>query len=134
VAQFELNGIPAERRAVTTFAPPRPTLPRPRGLRVKRRQGKLLISWAKVPGATRYELAATSGIGFQRFASTGKHGFVMARIPPSAGGSVTVRALDRIRQSVTARARFRRLARPARKLKPLRRCHVAKRKVSCRKH
>ena len=59
VAQFELSGIPVERKMVTTFRPQSPLLKRPRRLRVTRRGSRVVASWRKVSGATRYEVTAS---------------------------------------------------------------------------
>ena len=44
IAQFELDGLPAERKTVARFRPPAPRLGRPRGLRVLRRGARLRLS------------------------------------------------------------------------------------------
>jgi hypothetical protein len=132
VAQFELQDLPAERRTVTSFRRPSPVLPRPRGLRVKRRKATLVVSWKRVAGATHYDVAATSGTGFQRFRTTKKRRLVL-KVPKTVAGRLTVRAADRVRQSKPAGRHFKRLRAPSRKLKPLGHCKVKKRKVKCAK-
>jgi hypothetical protein len=132
-AQFELQGMSAERLPVTTFRPPAPTLPSPRGLRVKRARTNVTISWKSVAGATLYEVGVTSKTGFQRFTTTRRQHLVVKQVPKSAAGAVTVRAIDRTRQSVTAAKPLRALAAPTRKFKRLGRCTVAKRKITCRR-
>jgi hypothetical protein len=132
-AQFELQGMPAERKVVTTFRPPAPGLAKPRGLRIKRsKKGPITISWRAVSGATRYEVAVTSPTGYQRFATTRKRRAVI-KLAKSVGGRVTVRALDAYRQSPVAAKSFKRLVRPTSRFRTPARCTVGKKKVTCRR-
>lgn len=97
-----------------------------------RRKGKRLhVSWRRVKGATRYEMAITTATGRQRYRTTRKPKAALRRIPKSTAGRVSVRAVDSLRQGRPAVKRFRRTARRRLNLRPLARCRV-KRKVVCR--
>ena len=112
-AQFELDGLPAERKTVARFKPPSPKLGRVRGLRVRRQGEALLVSWRRVAGAKRYEVvAATSGAG-QRVKRLRKASVRLKRIPRASSGIVTVRAVDSLREGRRARKKFRRAVRRA---------------------
>lgn len=130
VAAFTLAGIGAEERVVARFSPPSPTLATPRGLRVKRKGKALRVSWRPVPGATRYELSLQAGP--QRFAATKKHSLTFTKVSKSVAGSVTVRAVAKLRQSEVKRAKVRRAAKPKTKVGGLKHCTVKKKKVRCR--
>jgi hypothetical protein len=133
-AQISLQGLPAERITVAHFRPPPARLPRPRGLLVRRHKGTLSVRWRRVGGAKRYELAVTSRTGFQRFIESRSTRAKAKRIPLTAHGVVTVRAIDQMRESLTTAARFTQLASPQRKLTNLGRCTVRRRTISCRGH
>jgi hypothetical protein len=113
--------------------PASPTLGRPGSLRVTRHKTTLTIRWHGAAGATRYEIAVTSPSGYQRFFATAKHRLVVTRVPVAAAGKVTVRATDKLRQSLTTVRPFKRAAAPKRSLTPLPRCTVGKHKVTCRR-
>ena len=72
LAQFNLDGINAERKRVTTFKPQSPVLARPKGVKVvrKRKGGRVRVSWKKVSGATAYEVAVTPSSRRMVFART----------------------------------------------------------------
>ncbi|MEA2480953.1 MAG: hypothetical protein QOJ07_2875, partial [Thermoleophilaceae bacterium] len=94
VAKFELNGMAAEERTVTSFRPPSPVLPPAKGLRVRRAKGSALaISWRGVSGARTYEVAITASTGMQVFRTTKARGLVVKGIKTSVAGTVTVRAV-----------------------------------------
>jgi hypothetical protein len=131
VAQFTLAGLPAERVTVATYKPPPAQLPSPRRLRVTRHKTRLAASWRPVSVAKRYEVVVTSRDGFQRLATTRGHAIILKRIPLSAGGRLTVRAVDRFRQSVTTGAPFKRLAASRSAFGKLEHCKVRKRRISC---
>jgi hypothetical protein len=131
VAQFTLAGLPAERLRVASFRPPSPTLPRPRALRVIRHKRALVISWHPVHDAVSYQISVTSPTGLQRFATTLHHTFVLKRIPLSAGGTVTVRAVDQTRHSATTSSRFKALAAPPRAFHALGHCKLSRHKITC---
>jgi hypothetical protein len=130
-AQFELEGMPAERRVVTRFSPPSPHLGRPVRLRVRRSGTSLRASWRKVAGARRYEIALTTARGTQRRHTTRSPKTVLRRIPRSDAGRLAVRAIDGLRTGPPAKARVRRTARRATRFTPLQRCQV-KAKLVCR--
>ena len=132
-ARFELDGVPAERRVIARFKPPSPRLGTPRRLSVRRRPKALVVRWAGVRDATRYEVALTPSRGRQRFVTTRGRSLVLRRVPKTVRGSVSVRAVDRLRQGRTAKKRFRRAARPRRNVSSLPRCNVKRRRVSCRR-
>jgi hypothetical protein len=133
VAQFSLQGLPAERIVVATFRPPPPTLPRPQALRVTRHKSTLTISWRPVLDATAYEVAITSPSGLQQIVRTGRTSVVIRRLPAAIAGLVTVRAVDATRHSPVASARFRSIAAATRAIKPLGHCTVGRRKIRCRR-
>ena len=110
-ARFELNGLPAEERVVARYTPPSPQLARPRQLRVRRQRTRLRISWARVSGAARYEVAVTLSTGRQRFATTRRRTVVAGPVSRASAGSVSVRAVAKLRQGLPARTRFRATAR-----------------------
>jgi hypothetical protein len=133
-ARFELDGVPAEQKAVARFRPPSPKLGKPRGLRV-RRKGKsgLRLSWRGVKGAARYELAVTLSNGRQRFVTTRRRTALVKRIPKWHAGRATVRAVDKVRQGPPAAKRFKRIAPKRTNLTQLKRCRVNKHRVVCRR-
>ncbi|HVY77148.1 MAG TPA: hypothetical protein VG898_01425 [Solirubrobacterales bacterium] len=128
LAAFTLGGLSAEERVVTRFSPPSPLLSTPRGLRVRRKGTKVLVSWRPVPGAARYELSLLAGP--QRFATTKKPSLTFTKVRKSAAGSVTVRAVANLRQSEVRRAKVRRAGKT--KTGGLKHCKVGKKKVHCR--
>ncbi len=133
-AQFSLDGLPAERKVVTSFRPPALTLAVPRRLKVVRRKktGATTITWRGVAGASRYELAITSPKGFQRFVTTRKRRVVL-KLAKSLSGRVTVRAVGDYRQSRVAAKPLKRLAAPASRFRTPKRCSVGRKKVVCRR-
>ncbi len=133
VARFELAGIPAERKRVTTFKPQSPRLSKVRGLKIKRKGTRLIVSWKRTKGARRYEIAATMSGGRQRFATTRKRRAVIRRVPKYRRGRVTVRSVDDLRQSRPARKRFRATAKRPRTFRTLRKCKLVRRKGGKRK-
>jgi hypothetical protein len=134
IAQFELAGMPAERRQVATFTPQSPLLAKPQRVSVRRAKGdRLRVSWRKVPGATRYEVAGSLSSRRMVFATTKRGSATLKGVPRWLSGRVTVRAVDDLRQSKPAGPRFKRTARQPSPFRPLRKCRVAKRKISCGK-
>ncbi len=127
VAAFALDGIAAEQRDVTSFQPPSPVLPAPRGLRVRRKGTTVRVAWRRVRGAARYELSLLAGR--QRFATTRKRSATFKKVAKTAGGSVTVRAVASLRESPVSKAKVRRAAK--RKRGGLKRCTVKKKKFRC---
>lgn len=130
-AQFELEGMPAERRVVTRFSPPSPNLGRPARLRVRRSGTSLRASWRKVAGAQRYEVALTTARGIQRRKTTRAAKIVLGRVPRSDAGRLTVRAIGGLRTGPPAKARVRRTARRTTRFTPLPRCQL-RAKLVCR--
>ena len=119
MAQFELSRLPAERVTVARFAPPSPRLGRPARLRVRHPGTTVRATWARVPGATAYEVVVTTtGAGQRRLRVRGS-AVTVRRIPRSSSGRVTVRAVATMRQGTPANAGFRATARPATRLRPL---------------
>lgn len=131
-ARFELAGLAAERSFVARFAPPSPRLTRPRRLRVRRRATSLHVSWAKVPGARRYEVVASSSDEGSSMRRTRGQRAVIKGIGKSSAGRVTVRAVDRLRDGRPAKARFRRTAPRKTRFGPLGRCRAQRTKTVCR--
>lgn len=133
VARFALNGIPAEEKTLARYVPPSPTLGTPAGLRVTRGAGRLTLRWLPVPGATAYEVTVTTSDGSQRFATTRGRTTTVSGVAKSVSGRATVRAVDALRSGKTASATFKRTAAKAGgALKPLRKCTVGKKRVTCR--
>ncbi len=131
VAQFELAGIPAERKVVTTFKPQSARLARAKRVRVKRRGGTLRVSWRRVPGATRYEVAATLSSRRLVFKTT-RRTRVSLRVPRWFSGRVTVRAIDDVRQSAVAgRPRFKATRRQPSGFRRLFDCRLRMRTITC---
>jgi hypothetical protein len=112
VAQFTLDGLPAERLTVASFSPLRPRLPRPNEVRIVRHRTSLTATWRPVAGATRYEVVVNASDGTQRLARTRGHAIVIDHVVPSSAGTLTVRAIDTLRTGPTAMATFRRTAAP----------------------
>ncbi len=132
VAQFTLAGLAAERMTVAHFNPPKPELPTPRGLRVSRHKKKLTITWRAVAGATKYDVVLTDGTtGYQHLATTRHHTLQLTGVPLTVGGTVTVRATDQLRQSLTASAKVKRLSNPTSQFQKLGHCKLSKKKLTC---
>ena len=106
VAQFELDGLPAERRTVARFTPPAARLGRTHGLRLRHRGARLRISWRRVREARAYEVVVTPSGSRQRRIRTRRR-TLSIRLPKTNSGRVTVRAVDPQRQGRIARKRFR---------------------------
>ena len=124
-AQFELDGLPAERRVVASFAAPAAALSRPAALRVRRRGGTVHATWGAVSEAARYEVVATTAAGQQRVVRTRARRAALVGLPRWTGGRVTVRAVAGLRTSPTTGASFRRLERPRTRFRPLPRARRA---------
>jgi hypothetical protein len=105
-AQFELDGLAAEKRVVARFAPPAARLGRPGGLRLRRLGTALLVTWRGVSGASAYEVVANPSGAAQRTRRTRSRRLVLRGIPRSSSGRVTVRAVDQLRQGAAATAGF----------------------------
>jgi hypothetical protein len=105
-AQFELNGIPAERLTIAAFAPTSPRLARPRHLSVRRHRRTLVVRWARVPGAARYEVVTTIAGGRKQLVRT-RATSRRLRASPVDGGRVTVRAIAPQREGAPVTARFK---------------------------
>ncbi len=132
VAQFTLAGLPAERREVATFKPLTMHLARPKHVRVRHRGSRLAVSWRKVPGASRYEVAAAMASRRMVFAATAKRGVVVKGVPAWASGRVTVRAVDDVRQSdPSAGRRFRAVGLRPSPFRLLFSCRVGAKKIAC---
>ena len=99
-----------------------------------RREGTsgLRVSWRGVTGAARYQLAVTLSSGRQRFVTTHRRKILVKRIPKWDAASVTVRAVDKVRQGAPAAKHIKRTAPKRTNLRPLKRCRVKKRRVVCR--
>lgn len=108
-AQFELAGLPAERRTVARFAPPSTRLARPARVRARRRGKTMVVSWTRVPGATRYQVVTDLRNGTQRLTTTRRRRTTLRRIARSDGGRVRVRAVANMREGKPRAARFRAL-------------------------
>jgi hypothetical protein len=118
VAQFELDGLPAERRTVTTFSPPSTKLGALKGLKVKRSGPALKVRWKAVSGATRYQLVVTSSTG-QRTLTTSKRSAKVGGVPTWASGSVSVRALAPLREGRASSRAFKATTKPPTRLRKL---------------
>jgi hypothetical protein len=107
-AEFELNGLPAERLTVATVFPPSPTLGKPKGLSIRRHGTKLAVRWKRVAGATGYQVVTdTSCAGGQRTLAAKGHSAQVTGIPQYCAGRVHVRALARLREGRPASKSFR---------------------------
>jgi hypothetical protein len=132
VAQFALAGLPAERVTVAHYKPPAPQLPTPHGLHLTRRKKQMLVTWRPVAGAARYDVVVTDRrTGYQRLITSKRGSVVVGHLPLTVGGAVTVRATAQYRQSLTTRARFKRLAAPKSAFAKLAHCKVHKRSIKC---
>ena len=109
-AQFELAGLAAERKLVARFAPPSTSLGRLRGLRVRRAGTSLLVGWARVTDAQRYEVVLTTSSHGSRLRRTSARQAILRGVPRSSSGRVTVRAVAHLRAGPPASAGFRRTA------------------------
>jgi hypothetical protein len=133
-AQLELDGIPAERKTIASFRPPAASLKAPRGIKVKRGKKSIAVTWKRVIGAKRYEVAATSRTGYQKVIKTKTRRVIIKRVPATAAGLVTVRAVDTLRQSAPVGKKFKRIAAPKRLFERLGKCkRVSKKKINCGK-
>ena len=130
-AQFELDGLPAEKLTVARFSPPSPVLGAVRRLRVRRRGSSLAVSWRRVPGATRYEVVTTPTGGAVRMVTTRRTRTTVTRVPRTSSGRVSVRAVTELRAGRPASAAFRRTAARPSRFRPLPTCTAAAR-VVCR--
>jgi Concanavalin A-like lectin/glucanases superfamily len=118
-AQFELDGLPAEKRVVSRFAPPAALLGRPGGLRVRRLGTALRVTWRSVAGATAYEVVVSPSGAAQRTRRTRSRRLLLRGVPRSSSGRVTVRAVAQLRQGRAASAGFRATAARAPRFKRL---------------
>jgi hypothetical protein len=120
--QFELAGLPAERKTVARFAPPGARLARPARLRVRRRGTALRVTWARVPEAGAYRVVATPSGGAQKTIRTRARSVTVRAIAKSSSGRVSVQPVGRLREGPAASARFRATARRRTRFGPLPRC------------
>jgi hypothetical protein len=65
------------------------------------------VSWARVPGATRYELVSTLSGRPQRILRTRASAATLRRVPLTARGRISVRAVATLRQGAPVSARLR---------------------------
>jgi Concanavalin A-like lectin/glucanases superfamily len=107
VAQVEFDQVPAEPLTVARFAPPSPRLGRPSRLRVRRRGTRLHASWARVPGASRYEVVTTTSGGAQKLRTTRARRATVTGVARSSRGLLSVRAVAPLRTGPASRAAFR---------------------------
>ncbi len=129
-AQFELSGIPAERKTIASFRPPSIMLRAPRRIRVKR-GAKVRVSWRGVKGARRYQVVLRTSGGGTVFAATRRRRATLA-VPAWQSGRAYVRAVDSMRQSrPAAGGRFRARRKPPTAFRALTRCKVTKKKIRC---
>jgi hypothetical protein len=132
LAQFELSGIPAERKLVTTFKPQSPFLSKARRIRVRRSGNRLLVRWRPVSGAEHYEVAAALSGGRMKFARTRHARATVKGVPRWRSGRVTVRSVDQLRQSKVARSvHFKATGNRPSPFRPLQRCRVGARTIRC---
>lgn len=129
-AQFELSGVPAELKRVTTFRPLTMRLARPRRLRVRHAGNNLRVRWRKVAGASRYEVLARLSGRRVAFKSTRRTRTTL-RVPSWRSGRVFVRAIDDVRQSRTTSRRFRGKGKQPSPFRPLLSCRVTKTRIIC---
>jgi hypothetical protein len=131
VAQFELAGLPAERKTVTKFKPPSPKLPKPRHMRVVRHGKTVRAGWGRVEGADRYEVAVTTSTGLQKFSTTRKTHTVV-KAPKSSAGRISVRAVAKLRQGEPSSDNFKRTAPARSSLEPLPHCNLRRGRLACK--
>ncbi len=132
IAQFNLDGISAERKRVTSFRPQSPVLARPKGLKLRRKGARVRVSWKKVSGATAYEVAVTPSSRRMVFARTRGRRATL-KVSAWDKGRVTVRAVDDLRQSPVAGRRFKAVARRPSAFRSFPKCKVTKKKINCGK-
>jgi hypothetical protein len=117
-AQVELAGFPAELSAVALFRPPSARLARVRSLRVRHSRGRVYVSWARVAGATTYDVAVSSSGQAQRRLRVRKHSVTIA-VSRASSGRVTVQALGYLRAGEPVSAHFPAAGKPAIRFRPL---------------
>jgi hypothetical protein len=91
------RGIAAKQLTVAHYtAPGPPKLGRPGDVMVRRRGGRIAISWSAVPGAVRYVVRATlkDGRSLQYLIAARRHATTVPAVPGFDAGKVLVAALD----------------------------------------
>jgi hypothetical protein len=106
VAQFQLDGLPAEQMTVARFSPPSPVLPRVHNIKASRHGATVLVRWRGVPGATRYSVVVTATAGGQRRLSTRSTRLVLRSVDRSSGGVVSVSGTAPLRSGRPVSARY----------------------------
>lgn len=119
IAQFELDGLPAESVKVASFKPLSPRLGSVARLKLARHGSTLGVSWGAVSGATSYELVARLTIGGERMIRTHSQTISLKQIAPYESGVISVRAVATLRQGRPALARLSRIGRPPTRLEHL---------------
>ena len=117
-AQTELAGIPAELVTVAHFRPPSPQLPRVPALRARHTGTRVRVSWARVTGATAYEVAVSSSGDAQRRLRVRGNSITIG-VAQASSGRVTVQALGYLRAGNPAFARFAASSKPSIRFRPL---------------
>ena len=95
VAVVEQDGRPRAELKVASYAAPGPMRPaRPRGVRVRRARSALAVRWARVSGATGYEVRVRLDDGRRLMVRTNRRQARIAHVAAKRRGSVSVRALS----------------------------------------
>jgi hypothetical protein len=122
VAQFELDGIPAETVTVARFVPPAVALARPAKLKIVRRGTTLRVTWKAVPGATGYEVTGAPTGGASTLVRAKRAAATLKRVSRASSGKVTVRAVAALRTGPAARAGYRATAKRKTRFGKLAKC------------
>lgn len=96
VAEIEVEGLPAEERAVATFRAVTPKAGAVRRVRARRRaKGRLGVTWSRARNAARYKVVVSLANGVQRqaFLPAKRRRAVLRGVPATLGGRVRVAAV-----------------------------------------
>jgi hypothetical protein len=94
LAIVEQGGTPRAQLRVASYRAPNALLPgKVRGLKLKRKGGKLAIDWRKAPRAKRYAVAWKLRDGRRGAVIVNKTKFVLGKVPRVNGGAISVAGL-----------------------------------------
>jgi concanavalin A-like lectin/glucanase superfamily protein len=105
-AEFELAGLPAERRTLTRFTAPSPRLATVQRIRARHGGTTLRVTWQRVQQARSYDVRVTLSSGGERYVRTTRPTLTLRDIPRWSSGRVTIRALAPLRESTPAGVAF----------------------------
>ncbi len=129
-AQFELAGVPAERKFLTSFRPLSIKLATPRRLKVRHVGNSLRARWRRVSGATRYEIGVRL-TGRRMTFKTVRRNRARLKVAGWQAGRLFVRAVDVDRQSRSASRRFGGKGRRPSPFRPLLNCRIRGARIIC---